>query len=295
MARFLGKTFMFLGLLIASTPARAGEVAVPAPPPPPPTAPESVAPAPPAKPAHSVYQSRAYPYRYRYYRYRPYRPYVPPRVIYRTRTIYRCCPSYRRYARPYHRQGGLYFGDELGVFAVLGSKGPFKHLNPGVFTRAFFGWNFTPIFGLEWGIEASFPKEKEDDLGCIKSLGMISTTLDMKFRLRRPNRYQTWIPYLTTGLGAYFLTGDFPTGGGPCEEEEKSVMLAHGGGIHLGLGVDVYATKFLTVGLRADYRALFMSQMLCGPGQLCPGQDPARLNVVHTITAGLNFAFTMTR
>ena len=254
----LGVTALGLVLLAPDAFASPAVVVITPPPPPPATKPPPSASCRPA--------TRCKPYR----RYRTYRRYRRHRTYrrYRTHRRYR---SYRRYrphrryrrhrryrlSRPYHKRGGPYFGYGMGYGGFIRPEGAYRHFDSLVYLTPYFGWSFNPIFALELGYSATLLKEKEHLLGDVKGPGLFNVTLDLKVRFLQPSRRRYVVPYLQAGLGVSFLQGTVKART-ECEDD-KGLLMAHGGSVQVGGGLDIYLSRWLVLGARALYRPMFMS------------------------------------
>lgn len=291
-------TLLILGF---AAPAKATPAVAVVTPPPPPPAPGATRLAPArgckpyqrCRPYRRYVRARSYRRAVRTRRYRPdrYRPY---RRVYRRYRRYRRYRTGRlpyRYRRPYHRRGGPYFGYGVGYLGLIRPTGAYQHLDSMVYLTPYIGWNFSPIFGLELGYNGTILKERDGRLGNVKSPGLFNVTLDLKVRLLQPSRLRYVVPYLQAGLGISFMAGTVKAES-VCDDD-KNLNMAHGGTISVGGGLDIYLTKWMTIGARALYRPLFMSAMRCGPGAdaLC-GTYSQPFQRLHAWSAEFNIAFT---
>jgi hypothetical protein len=179
-------------------------------------------------------------------------------------------------------------GIESGYFALFPGNTAYRFLQPTIYANAYFGWNFTRIFGLEIGVGGSHMVTRDDGLGGLKNAGNIAVTLDAKFRLIRPSPRKNVVPFLQFGTGVYWFGGERPEAD---QCGSKSCILAHGGGLHAGGGLDIYLFRGGILGLRVLYRHLFMSQLKCPAGTPCAAVTAAGDPLVHlpSLTATVNF------
>ncbi|MFH2009583.1 MAG: hypothetical protein ABI333_23525 [bacterium] len=268
LAIILGAAVLTLGLVAPAHASPAVVIVIPPPAPPATAAPPST---------HPHYR----PYR----RYRPYRTYRP----YRSYRPYR---PYRsdRYRKSFHKKGGPYFGFGIGYFGLIKPEGAYRHLRPTVFLNPYFGWNLSPIFGLELGYSGALFKEQDGALGGVKNPSLFNVTLDLKVRLIQPTRRRYVVPYLRAGLGIGFLQGTIEAAS-ECEENKDHTM-ALGGSIQVGGGLDIYLKPWLVLGARFQYRPLFMSGLKCGPGAgaRCDEENQP-FHLLHSFSADLSLTF----
>ncbi len=272
-------------------------------PPPPPSAPAATRSAPArqcqprqrCKPYRRYRRARPYRYRsYRRYRYRPHRRYRRHRQHRRYRRYRhhrrRTTTLLYRY-RPYHKKGGPYVGMGTGYLGLIRPSGGFEQLQPLVYLTPYLGYNFSPIFGLELGYNGTILKDRDGTLGNIQRPGLFNVTLDLKFRFIQPTQRRYVVPYLQAGLGLSFMQGTIRQS--ECDKR-KTFNMAHGGTVSVGGGLDIYLTKWMTLGARALYRPLFMSGLRCGPGAdaRCGVNSPP-FQTLHAWSAEFNLAIVI--
>ena len=262
MKKFLSPFILCMMVLLPGT-AAAGEVlmVVPPPPPPPPGTP------PPAPPLHHRHNVRVRS--------------APGPYVHRKCTRYRC----RRHApRPFLKRA-VYHDWGFGSFSLLKPKGAYRFLTPGFAFSHHLGFSFNPFLALELGYVLAFPKEKDGALGGVKNMALAGVIVDFKLRLAVASRKNHVVPYLLTGLGVYLLSGKRRLAGG-CFSEDSN-RLAHGGGLRVGAGIDFFAHKNVSLGVRAVYQALFMSQFRCGEGDSarCAEFRTDKPQTLHGLTA----------
>jgi opacity protein-like surface antigen len=165
----------------------------------------------------------------------------------------------------------------------VGSSGPFQDISPGVYGSVYVGMYFGSRLALELGFLGSVHQERFS-YDVPSSLMMWGLTLDVRYNLIRPAWRSRFIPYLQAGVGVYGLVGDSYDEYG----SGSSTSLATGGGFQLGGGVDLFVSRWLTVGARVLYRGIVLGQMRCSDG--CLSNDPADRSYLHAITGELNAA-----
>jgi hypothetical protein len=183
---------------------------------------------------------------------------------------------------------GPYVGIGGGGFGIMSAKGPYEYLSSGGFGNLYVGMNFTPRFALELAFIGSAHNEEfdayyyADYVGDPNSLMMWGVTLDAKFNLVRPAWHRRFVPYLQAGLGAYGLFSDSYVG---------TQDLAQGGGFQVGGGLDIYVTRWLTLGARLLYRGIVMGELkdTCDGGQ-CISRSEQDRTYINGLTGELNIA-----
>lgn len=291
MRRLLLPTITTVLMAAFATPVSASPRLSVMPPPPPPPAPATTRSAPPAcrPPQRCRPYRRYYRARGRYRHRRSYRRYRRPRYrSYRKYRRYRTGRLPYRYRRPYHKSGGPYVGYGTGYLGFIRPAGGYQQLDTLVYLTPYVGWNFSPLFGLELGYSGTLLKQQDGVLGDVRGLGLFNVTLDLKVRLIQPTRLRYVVPYLQAGLGISFLQGTAKAHS-ECEDE-KTLTLAHGGMVSVGGGLDIYLTKWMTLGARGLYRPMFMSGLRCGPGECTVESSP--LQPLHAWSVEFNIAIT---
>jgi len=68
------------------------------------------------------------------------------------------------------------------------------------------------------------------------------------------------------------------------------VDLAQGGGFQLGAGIDIYLTRWLTLGARLLYRGIIMGKIEESCGERCISDDPEDRTFLHGLSGEINFS-----
>ena len=169
-----------------------------------------------------------------YYAPAPYYAPPPPRY-YRPRPIYVLRPPEDPWTRRH-----FYMGVEGVGVAVLDQSGPRSFLQGGGGFNLFIGGRLSRFVAMELGWQPTFHNNETNIFGQpIGTVGLDAITLDFKFFLL-PGRVQ---PYLSVGAGLYLLGDNFS-------------VFAEGPGYQLGAGVDFWLNRFVTLGLKAQYRGV---------------------------------------
>lgn len=205
------------------------------------------------------------------------------------------CYRPRRYlprSRPGFFRLGPYIGVGAGGFGIISAKGPFQYISPGAFGNVYIGMNFSPRFALELGFLGSAHQEQFAVYDATysnyeqNSLLLWGVTLDAKLNLIRPSWRSRFVPYLQAGVGAYGLVGERMD-----EWGYEQAELATGAGLQLGGGIDIYLTRWLTLGARVLYRGIYLGKLQCSDtGERCVSRDDADKTWLNGLTGELNLA-----
>lgn len=193
-----------------------------------------------------------------------------------------CSRPYGPMRRPWRSRFwrlGPYIGLGGGGFGVTGAKGPYGSISSGGFGNLYVGMNFTRRFALELGFIGSAHNERFT--GDPNALFLWGVTLDAKFNLVRPSWRHRLVPYLQVGGGAYGLYSDSYWG---------TSDLARGGGFQAGAGLDLYLTRWLTLGARLLYRGIVMGKLNTTCDGECISRDEADRTYLNGVTGEVNMA-----
>jgi hypothetical protein len=177
--------------------------------------------------------------------------YAPPPPPPRYRPVRRVYVVRRPGFDPYYprRVRGLLGASGLGTF-VLGQSGGVEYLRHGGGFSIFGGIDLGHVVGFELSYTGSF--HNPTAVGCDQISGicganyLVLELLTASIRLRIPTWSRVW-PYFQLG-GAIAWIG-----------RQSAIADATGGGFEAGFGLDIWASRYFTLGPRVLYRGLRMS------------------------------------
>jgi hypothetical protein len=144
-------------------------------------------------------------------------------------------PRPRPFARPH-----FYLGAAPQALVVLDQTGPRSFLQSGGGFDLYLGGRVSSWLALELGWQPTFHNLERDAFGRpVGRIGLQAVTFDLKFFPTR-GRVQ---PYFVAGAGGYLLGDNFD-------------VFAAGPGFQVGGGLDVWITRHLSLGVRAQYRGV---------------------------------------
>jgi outer membrane protein W len=113
-------------------------------------------------------------------------------------------------------------------------------------------------FSLELAYEGTLQREERDDTLGVKmaDIDIYPLTFSMQFRYITddPNMYKWMVPYLTLGVGYYFVSGDMASEYKNYNAPNETKLDFDGGwGWHIGGGIDMFATNYFALGLEGRY------------------------------------------
>jgi opacity protein-like surface antigen len=134
----------------------------------------------------------------------------------------------------------FYLGVAPQAMVVLDQTGPRSFLDTGGGFDLYLGGRLNRWVGLELGWQPTFHNREVDAFGRpVGRIALQAVTLDMKIYFAR-GRVQ---PYFVGGAGAYLLGDNFD-------------VFAAGPGFQVGGGLDIWLTRHLSLGVRAQYRGV---------------------------------------
>ena len=113
------------------------------------------------------------------------------------------------------------------------------------------------------------------------ALFLWGVTLDAKLNLLRPSWRHRLVPYLQVGGGAYGLYSDAYWG---------TSDLAKGGGFQAGVGLDLYLTRWLSLGARMLYRGIVMGKLNTTCDGECVSPNEEDRTYINGLTGEVNMA-----
>ena len=138
---------------------------------------------------------------------------------------------------PYARSH-LYMGAGGAAVVTLGQSGPRSFLQSGGGFNVFFGGRANRWISLELDWQPTFHSNNQDIFATpVSTLNLHALTADIQLHLLRGSIQ----PYLTAGGGVDVLA-------------ESGRVLAQGPGFQVGAGVDFWLNRFISLGLKAQYR-----------------------------------------
>lgn len=168
------------------------------------------------------------------YRPRPYyRP--PPRRVYVAPTYY---PRPRREVEPVY-DPIFHFGIGVNGTSAFSDDSAITDVGSGAGFDLSFGWRMAPSFSLDFNWLMSF--HDADDTAGGDEAALTSFSIDGRFFLTDKSRQVQ--PYLQAGIGAYILGRD-----------SWDYDTLTGVGFQLGGGVDIYLSRYVSIGGKLLYR-----------------------------------------
>jgi hypothetical protein len=162
---------------------------------------------------------------------------------------------------------GVYLGAGLVgniVVSQIDSPGGNDFISHGGGGQLFLGVRLHRYFALEFGYAQTAHNPVEDPSGyTVSFLALHALTADAKFIF--PNRSNVR-PYVQVGVGYYILTHEY--------EDATS-----GGGIQLGVGIDIWLNPWWTLGGRVLYHGIKFDELGSGSVQGRPFLSTASLDL----------------